>query len=147
MHSREELKYKFFQEYDYLNNTKLYINNSDNFYSTSLKMDLLKGYINIDKRLLNDLKITDKNVSIKLTYELDLDYITRYTNTDVLPLYMDLENIDYLNNLTINLNSNYTITNLTVDNAEISKTKDGYAVNMNNINKSDDMNILFNISY
>ena len=131
MHSREELKYKFFQEYDYLNNTKLYINNSDNFYSTSLKMDLLKGYINIDKRLLNGLKITDKNVTIKLTYELDLDYITRYTNTDVLPLYMDLENIDYLNNLTINLNSNYTITNLTVDNAEISKTKDGYAVNMN----------------
>lgn len=146
MHSREELKYKFFQEYDYLNNTKLYINNSDNFYSTSLKMDLLKGYINIDKRLLNGLKITDKNVSIKLTYELDLDYITRYTNTDVLPLYMDLENIDYLNNLTINLNSNYTITNLTVDNAEISKTKDGYAVNMNNINNSDDMNILFNIN-
>lgn len=146
MHSREELKYKFFQEYDYLNNTKLYINNSDNFYSTSLKMDLLKGYINIDKRLLNGLKITDKNVSIKLTYELDLDYITRYTNTDVLPLYMDLENIDYLNNLTINLNSNYTITNLTVDNAELSKTKDGYAVNMNNINKSDDMNILFNMN-
>lgn len=146
MHSREELKYKFFQEYDYLNNTKLYINNSDNFYSTSLKMDLLKGYINIDKRLLNGLKITDKNVSIKLTYELDLDYITRYTNTDVLPLYMDLENIDYLNNLTINLNSNYTITNLIVDNAEISKTKDGYAVNMNNINKSDDMNILFNMN-
>ena len=146
MHSREELKYRFFQEYDYLNNTKLYINNSDNFYSTSLKMDLLKGYINIDKRLLNGLKITDKNVSIKLTYELDLDYITRYTNTDVLPLYMDLENIDYLNNLTINLNSNYTITNLTVDNAEISKTKDGYAVNMNNINKSDDMNILFNMN-
>ncbi len=146
MHSREELKYKFFQEYDYLNNTKLYINNSDNFYSTSLKMDLLKGYINIDKRLLNGLKITDKNVTIKLTYELDLDYITRYTNTDVLPLYMDLENIDYLNNLTINLNSNYTITNLTVDNAEISKTKDGYAVNMNNINKSDDTNILFNMN-
>ena len=146
MHSREELKYKFFQEYDYLNNTKLYINNSDNFYSTSLKMDLLKGYINIDKRLLNGLKITDKNVSIKLTYELDLDYITRYTNTDVLPLYMDLENIDYLNNLTINLNSNYTITNLTVDNAEISKTKDGYAVNMNNIHNSDDMNILFNMN-
>ena len=146
MHSREELKYKFFQEYDYLNNTKLYINNSDNFYSTSLKMDLLKGYINIDKRLLNGLKITDKNVSIKLTYELDLDYITRYTNTDVLPLYMDLENIDYLNNLTINLNSNYTITNLTVDNAEISKTKDGYAVNMNNINNSDDINILFNMN-
>lgn len=146
MHSREELKYKFFQEYDYLNNTKLYINNSDNFYSTSLKMDLLKGYINIDKRLLNGLKITDKNVSIKLTYELDLDYITRYANTDVLPLYMDLENIDYLNNLTINLNSNYTITNLTVDNAEISKTKDGYAVNMNNINNSDDMNILFNMN-
>ena len=146
MHSREELKYKFFQEYDYLNNIKLYINNSDNFYSTSLKMDLLKGYINIDKRLLNGLKITDKNVSIKLTYELDLDYITRYTNTDVLPLYMDLENIDYLNNLTINLNSNYTITNLTVDNAEISKTKDGYAVNMNNINNSGDINILFNMN-
>ena len=146
MHSKEELKYKFFQEYDYLSNTHLYINNSDNFYSTSLKMDLLKGYINIDKRLLNNLKITDKNVSIKLTYELDLDYITRYTNTDVLPLYMDLENIDYLNNLTINLNSNYTITNLTVDNAEIRQTTDGYAVNINNINNSTDMNILFNMN-
>ena len=146
IHSREELNYKFFQEYDYLNNTKLYINNSDNFYSTSLKMDLLNGYINIDKMLLDGLKITDKNVSIKLTYELDLDYITRYTNTDVLPLYMDLENIDYLNNLTINLNSNSTITNLIVDNAEISKTTNGYVVNMNNINNRTDMNILFKIN-
>ena len=109
-------------------------------------MNLLKGYVNIDKRLLNNLKISDKTVSIKLTYELDLDYITRYTNTDVLPLYMDLENIDYLNNLTINLNSNYTITNLTVDNAEISKNTNGYAVNINNINNSTDMNILFNMN-
>lgn len=142
----KDIEYKFFQEYDYLNNINLYINNSDNFYSTNLKMDLLKGYINIDKRLLNNLKITDKNVSIKLTYELDLDYITRYTNTDVLPLYMDLENIDYLNNLTINLNSNYTIKNLAVDNAEISKTTDGYVVNVNNIDKSTDMNILFNMN-
>lgn len=142
----KDIEYKFFQEYDYLNNINLYINNSDNFYSTNLKMDLLKGYINIDKRLLNNLKITDKNVCIKLTYELDLDYITRYTNTDVLPLYMDLENIDYLNNLTINLNSNYTIKNLAVDNAEISQTTDGYVVNVNNIDKSTDMNILFNMN-
>ena len=44
------------------------------------------------------------------------------------------------------MNSNYTITNLTVDNAEISKTKDGYAVNMNNINNSGDINILFNMN-
>ena len=56
------------------------------------------------------------------------------------------ENIDYLNNLTINLNSNNSITNLTVDNAEISNTTDGYVVYMNNINNSTDVNILFNIN-
>lgn len=146
MDSGKDIEYMFFQEYDYLNNTNLYINNSDNFYSTNLKMDLLKGHINIDSRLLNALKITDKNVSIKLTYELDLNYIRRYTNTDVLPLYMDIENVDYLNNLTINLNSNYTITNLTVDNAKFSKTTNGYAININNIEKTTDMNILFNMN-
>lgn len=146
MASKKEIKYDFFKEYEYLDNVKLYINNSDDFYSTSLNMDLLKGYINIDKRLLNILKITNKNVNIKLTYELDLDYITRYTNTDVFSYYIDLENIDYLNNLTINLSSNNTITNLTVDNAKISKTTDGYVAYVNNLNKTTDVNILFNIN-
>ena len=74
-----------------------------------------------------------------------MDYITRYTNTDVFSYYMDLENIDYLNNLTINLSSNNTITNLSVDNAEINNTADGYVISINNINSSTDVNILFNI--
>lgn len=145
MSSKKDLRYNFFKEYEYLNNVKLYINNSDDFYSSMLEMDLLKGYINLDTRLLNALKITNNNINIKLTYELDMDYITRYTNTDVFSYYMDLENIDYLNNLTINLSSNNTITNLSVDNAEINNTADGYVISINNINSSTDVNILFNI--
>ena len=145
MSSKKDFRYNFFKEYEYLNNVKLYINNSDDFYSSMLEMDLLKGYINLDTRLLNALKITNNNINIKLTYELDMDYITRYTNTDVFSYYMDLENIDYLNNLTINLSSNNTITNLSVDNAEINNTADGYVISINNINSSTDVNILFNI--
>ncbi len=143
MASKKELRYNFFKEYEYLDNVKLYINNTDNFYSS---IYLLNGYINLDEGLLNALKIANNKVNVKLTYELNMDYITRYTNTDFFSYYIDLENIAYLNKLTINLNSNYTITNLTVDNAEISKTTDGYVVNMNNINNSTDMNILFNIN-
>ena len=146
--SKKELRYNFFKEYEYLNNVKLYINDSDKFYSSMLKMDLLQGYINLNTRLLNTLKITNKNINVKLTYELDMDYLKRYTNTDVFSYYMDLENVDYLNNLTINLSSNNTITNLSVDNAETNNTADGYIININNINNinsSTDVNILFNI--
>lgn len=146
MSSKKDLRYNFFKEYEYLNNVKLYINNSDDFYSSMLEMDLLKGYINLDTRLLNSLNITNNHINIKLTYELDMDYITRYTNTDVFSYYMDIENVDYLNNLTINLSPNNTITNLSVDNAEINNTADGYVISINNINSSIDMNILFNIN-
>lgn len=142
--SEKDIRYNFFKEYEYLNNVKLYINNSDDFYSSMLEMGLLNGYIDLDTRLLNALKITN-NINIKLTYELDMDYITRYTNTDVLSYYIDLKNVDYLNNLTINLNSNNTITNLSVDNAETNNTADGYVISMNNINGSTNVNILFNI--
>ena len=79
MSSKKDLRYNFFKEYEYLNNVKLYINNSDDFYSSMLEMDLLKGYINLDGRLLNSLNITNNNINIKLTYELDMDYIKRYT--------------------------------------------------------------------
>ena len=144
MSSKKDFRYNFFKEYEYLNNVKLYINNSDDFYSSMLEMGLLNGYIDLDTRLLNALKITN-NINIKLTYELDMDYITRYTNTDVLSYYIDLKNVDYLNNLTINLNSNNTITNLSVDNAETNNTADGYVISMNNINGSTNVNILFNI--
>ena len=61
MSSKKDLRYNFFKEYEYLNNVKLYINNSDDFYSSMLEMDLLKGYINLDTRLLNALKITNNN--------------------------------------------------------------------------------------
>ena len=142
--SEKDIRYNFFKEYEYLNNVKLYINNSDDFYSSMLEMGLLNGYIDLDTRLLNALKITN-NINIKLTYELDMDYITRYTNTDVLSYYIDLKNVDYLNNLTINLNSNNTITNLSVNNAETNNTADGYVISMNNINGSTNVNILFNI--
>ena len=144
--SKEELIYNFFKEYKYLDNVKLYINNTDDFYSSELNLSLLKGYINLDENLLNVLKITNNNVSIKLRYALDIDYITRYTNIDVFKYYIDLENIDYLNNLTINLNSNNIITNLSVENSKISKTTKGYVVNMNSINNSTNLNILFNIN-
>ena len=146
INSEKEISYSFLKEYKYLDSVKIYINNTDNFYSSNLKMNLSKGHIYLDERLLNALKFSNRNVNIKLIYELNIDYIVRYTNTDVFPCYIDLEDIDYLNKLTINLNSNYAITNLNMDNSEISKTIDGYVINMNNINNSTDTNILFNIN-
>lgn len=47
MASKRDFRYNFFKEYEYLDNVKLYINNIDNFYSSMLGMDLLKGYIMI----------------------------------------------------------------------------------------------------
>ena len=146
MASKKDLRYNFFKEYEYLDNVKLYISNSDDFYLSMLGMDLSKGYINLDTRLLDALKITNNNINIKLTYELDMDYIKRYTNTDVFSYYMDLENVDYLNNLTINLNSSNTITNLSVDNAETNNTADGYVISANNISSNTNVDILFNIN-
>ena len=147
--SKREINYTFFQNYDYLNNVKMYINNNDDFYSSNVNMGLLKGSIWIDNVFFNHLKIKGENVLIKLTYELYMNYITRYKNTDIFPYYLDLENIDYLNNLTINFNSNYySIANFNVDNATSNQITKGYeyAIYVDYIEKSTNMNILFKIN-
>ena len=144
--STKEIDYKFFQEYSYLNNVEISINNHDSFYSSVVRFGLLNGSINITDDVLDLLDITDGNISVKLSYELDMDYITRYTNTDVFSCFIDMANIDYLNNLTINLTSNNTISNLVVNNATVSQTINGYAITMDNVENSTNMDILFKIN-
>ena len=90
MITNKDINYKFVQAKEELSNVKIYINNNNDFYSTTLNMGLWNGNLNIDERLLSALKIIGNKITIKLTYELDKDYIKRYTNTDVLPYYIDL---------------------------------------------------------
>lgn len=146
MNTKREISYNFIEDYKYLHNVKIYINNKNDFYSTSLNMSLSKGNIFLDDFSLNALKITGNNITIKLTYELEKDYITRYTDTDVLSYFIDLDNLDYLNNLTLSLNSNEPISNLTVDNATINHNKNKYIININNLKESTNVDILFDIN-
>lgn len=147
----KDVWYNFFKENEYLKNAKLYIKNTDNSYSLISDFDISKGYIHLNEIMskdLNDYNDSNKKINIKLTYELDFNCITRYTNTDVFPFYIDVDSISYLNNLTINLKSNKDITNFNIEsikNAEISKTTDGYIVYMNDLNNSINMYMLFNI--
>lgn len=145
LNKTKKIDYRFIQENEYLSNVKIYINNNDNFSSTKINMDLWRGYININESLLSALKVTGSKVTIKLTYKLDKNYIKRYTNTDVLPYYIDLENIDYLKNLTINVNSRYKISNFTIENATINKNNGKYVIKMENLEESTKIDMLFNI--
>ena len=149
--AQKEIFYQFIQGNNYLSNVKVvYINNKNNFHSTTFNISLSKGRISLDEFLLNSLKITGNNVTIKLTYELEKDYITRYKDKDVLPYFIDWENLSYLNNLTLNINSNETISNLTVDNtinnATVSQNKNKYSIIMSNLEENSNINILFDIN-
>ena len=144
MNSNEKFKYKFFESDNDMKNVNLYLNNNRIYNSP----DLLRGNINFDKDILNASKIGNKEINVKITYELDMDYITRYKNTDVISLYIE-KYVYHMKNLKINLNSNYTINNLSVDGAKIRKSTNGYTINMNNINNisySKDIDIAFNIN-
>ena len=141
MNSKEKFKYKFFESYKDMKNVNLYLNNNRLYNSP----DLLRGNINLDKDILNASKIGNKEINVKITYELNMDYITRYKNTDVISLYIE-SYVYYIKNLKINLNSNYTINNLSVDGAKIRKSTNGYTINMNNISYSKDIDIAFNIN-
>ena len=54
------------------------------------------------------------------------------------------------NNLTLNINSNKTISNLTVDtsinNATVSQNKNKYSITMSNLEENSNINILFDIN-
>ena len=145
LNKTKKIDYRFIQENEYLSNVKIYINNNDNFYSTNINMDLWRGYININESLLSALKVTGSKVTIKLTYKLDKNYIKRYTNTDVLPYYIDLENIDYLKNLTINVNSRYKISNFCIENSAINQNDGKFVINKKNLEESTKIDMLFNI--
>ena len=77
MNSNEKFKYKFFESDNDMKNVNLYLNNNRIYNSP----DLLRGYINFDKDILNASKIGNKEIHVKITYELNMDYITRYKNT------------------------------------------------------------------
>lgn len=149
--NQNEISYQFIKEKEYLSNVNIeYINDKDDFHSTILNMGLAGGEINLDDFLLNSLKITGRNIKIKLTYELEKDYITRYKDQDVLTFFIDWEDLSYLNNLTLNINSNGAISNLNIDdtinNATISSNKNKYVINVRNLQENSNVNILFNIN-
>lgn len=143
--SKQEINYKFFQDKEYLNNVKIKFKNDNNFYSSILKNALTYGSIILPEDWLDSISNNDNTVTINLEYELDKDYITRYIDRDVLSYYIDIEKVDYLNDLTVNLSSNDTISNLTVEDLTISKTRNKHIINMNNLEESLDINMLFNI--
>ena len=141
----KDMQYIFFKDKDYLDNVKYALNIKNKGYSTILDMRISEGFIELDEIVLSKLDFIDNNLSIKLTYELGIDYITRYKDVDVLSWDMDLESIDYLNNLTINLSSNIPFSNLDVDNATIKQTTDKYIITMNNSVEKNNIDILFNL--
>ena len=146
LNNKKEIYYYFFQDYDYISDIKAYINNDEEINLKDVKIGLSNGIIYLNNNSLDTLKVVNNNVPIRLVYEIDIDYIARYKNIDVIPYYIDFRNIGYLNNLTINLNSNSTITNLTVDNAIITQNDNGYSIKFDNIERNTDVNILFKIN-
>ena len=146
LNNKKEIYYYFFQDYDYISDIKAYINNDEEINLKDVKIGLSNGIIYLNNNSLNTLKVVNNNVPIRLVYEIDMDYIARYKNIDVILYYIDFRNIGYLNNLTINLNSNSTITNLTVDNAIIIQNNNGYSIKFDNIERNTDVNILFKIN-
>ena len=60
--TQREIFYQFIQDNNYLSNVKVvYINNKNNFHSTTFNISLSKGRISLDEFLLNSLKITGNN--------------------------------------------------------------------------------------
>lgn len=150
MNAQRKIDYRVIKDDNYLSNVKIYINNKE-FSSTAMSSTLPKGRIYLDEYLLNNaLKITGNNITIKLTYELEKDYIKRYSDTDLLNYFIDWENLSYLNNLTLNINSNNKISNLSVDNsvnkAMISQEENKHIVNIDNLKENTNINILFDIN-
>lgn len=143
--SKQEINYKFFQNYEYLSNVEIKFKNDNNFYSSFLNNGLTYGSIILPESWLDSISNIDNTVTIKLEYELNKDYITRYTDRDVLSYYIDIESVDYLEDLTVNLSSNDTLSNLTVEEATVNKTRNKYIINMSNLEESADINMLFNI--
>ena len=151
MIGQRKIDYRFIKDNDYLSKIKIYINNTES-HSSEVYSVLPKGiiYLDLNSFLLKDLKISGNNITVKLTYELEKDYITRYKDKDVLQYFIDWENLSYLNNLPLNINSNETISNLTVDtlinNATVSQNKNKYSITMSNLEENSNINILFDIN-
>lgn len=144
--SWQEIKYEFFPDEEHLNNVKIKFKNDDDFYSLIFNNNLEAGRISMYEDWVTSIANKDKTLTIKLEYELDKDFIIRYTDKDVLSYYIDVDNVDYLNKLTINISSNENISNIEVEDATISKIKNRYISTINNLKESKNINILFNIN-
>ena len=151
MIGQRKIDYRFIKDNDYLSNVKIYINNTESN-SSEVYSVLPNGriYLDLNSFLLKDLKISGNNITVKLTYELEKNYITRYSDKDVLSYFIDWENLSYFNNLTLNINSTETISNLTVDttinDATVRQNKNKYSITMSNLNENSNINILFDIN-
>ena len=136
-----EFKYKYFDEYYNLQNVTAFINNFPlNYQQTT------RGIIHLDNGWVQKYNITDTTAIVKIKYELDSDYITRYTDKDCLPIYINCDSIKSLKDLTILLSSQNYISNLSIKDALVSKSGNSYTINMKNINKTTTLDMLFNIN-
>lgn len=115
-----EIYYTFFKNSKYLEKVKIYINDKEVNNTIGLK----NGKIHLDKTTVNDLKIMHgTKITIKIIYEINKDFIIRYSNTDKLYFYTGIDMVDYFKHLVINLNSNNEISNLNVEDAVINKKR------------------------
>lgn len=151
--NQDEIFYQFFNKKDevYLSNVCVeQINNHIEPYSTNLHMSLSNGAIYLSEFDTKDYVSHDNKIKIKLSYEIDKDYIMRYTDTDVLPIFISWEKINYINALEVNITSNNRISNLTTDNSiskfKVSQNKYKYNILAGRLTRNGNINILFKIN-
>lgn len=124
------INYDFINNNQYLENVKIKINGKETY---GLNWQLSKGYLPLSTLF----KADTSDITIELTYDIGKDYITRYTDTDVISFFIDTHNLDYLNNLTINLSSEEPLMNLNVDKEKIENNNNTYSINFKNLNLED----------
>lgn len=139
------IDYDFISDDTYLHNVKMTINNKDDVYSSNVESNLQEGSLYLDKSFLKAAKVTGNTVMIKLSYELDKEYITRYTDTDVLSYDTDFINVDYIKNLVINIKAKDTISNLATNMGKIEQTGNNYKITIDNL-KENTINLTFRIN-
>ena len=153
LNKQKQLSYQFFNHKDeaYLSKANVeQINNYNEPYSTNLNLHLDSGTIYLNEFELNNYMTQEHKIKVKLSYQIDKNYITRYTDTDVLPIFISWENINYLNNLEINIASNDIISNFSADNSisnfKVSKSQHKYNIHSENLTKNGNVNLLFKMN-
>ena len=139
--SSNRIEYKYFKDYFRIKNVQGYINDIPITNSNQIAL----GKLNLPDSWTETYNVLSNKATIKITYELDGDYITRYNDIDYLPVSINYSNVEYLNNLSLVLTSDSKISNLETKGAQTSKVKNTYYINVGNISKPTNIELFFNI--